>query len=119
MTQMLTPADILPVTAMVVLTPSTGAIRLHYCAMVSPEAARDELGGTLADALLFVEGVCCTECATEALETRENNAFGRVCRSCGAGGCACVNFEDPHAPDVYFCFGCLDACHCRDCDPDD
>ncbi|HEX8321654.1 hypothetical protein [Longimicrobium sp.] len=101
--------------AMVVMAVSTGLVNLHRFPVVSVEEARDEFGGTLADALLFVDGVCCTECGTEASETRETSAFARVCRSCGAGGCACTVFEDPHARDVFFCSGCMAPCLCREC----
>lgn len=79
------------------------------------ETARDEFGGTLADALLFVEGVQCTECATEASETGENAAFPLRCQICNAPGCRCVLTEDPHCDDVFFCSDCAPQCGCRGC----
>lgn len=101
--------------AMVVPTPPNGRY-LHFFTVESVEDARDEFGGTLADALLFADAVCCTECGTEAAETRPTAAFELSCRSCGAPGCRCILSEDPHAPDVWFCSDCSSSCGCRDCE---
>jgi hypothetical protein len=87
---------------------------LHVFTVESVEDARDEFGGTLADALLFVDGVMCTECATEATETRDHAAVPRQCLSCGTAGCACIVVEDDHSRDTYFCLDCLPRCN-RSC----
>jgi hypothetical protein len=79
------------------------------------ENARNELGGTLADALRFVEGTTCTECGTEASETSEHAAFPLRCQDCNVPGCRCVLIEDPHCADVFFCADCLPPCGCRSC----
>lgn len=111
MTQTLIPS---PQHAMVVST-GGGRVKLHFFTVESPESARDEFGGTLADALLFVEGVQCTECGTEAAETRPTAAFEMTCRSCGQPGCACTLVEDPHCVGVWFCTDCAPQCGCRSC----
>lgn len=115
MTQTLIPS---PQHAMVV-SHSLGAGRwktnLHFFTVQPVEDARDEFGGTLADALRFIEGVCCTECGTEATETREHAAFPMRCQSCGTPGCECSLIEDPHCEDVWFCTDCAPRCGCRSC----
>lgn len=79
------------------------------------EITRDELGGTLADAILFVEGVQCTECSTEASETREHAAFQLTCYDCGQPGCRCILTEDAHRNDVFWCPDCETMCCCPGC----
>jgi hypothetical protein len=111
MTQTLIPG---PRHAMVI-NASAGSY-LHTFAVQTPEEARNELGGTLADALLFVEGVCCTECGTEASETREGAVFELTCQSCKRSGCRCILTEDPHARDAWFCEDCASVCDCRSCE---
>jgi hypothetical protein len=102
-----------PTVAMVTIYPT---LQLHIVPMDSVESARDELGGTLADALRFVDATCCTECGTEASETRDTAPFELSCRSCGIPGCRCILTEDPHAPDVWFCSDCAPRCGCRECE---
>jgi hypothetical protein len=87
----------------------------HYFTVQPVEDARNEFGSTLADAIQFVNGVGCTECGTEASETRENAAFPMRCQTCNAPGCGCSLTEDPHCEDVFFCFDCAPSCGCRDC----
>lgn len=115
MTQSLTPA---PMTAMVVTNVTTGKIALHFYPIQSVAECREEFGPTLTDAKVFVEGICCTECGTEACETRFTAAFEKSCQSCGLPGCRCVLSEDPHALDVWFCQTCQPSCGCRDCTGD-
>jgi hypothetical protein len=106
MTQTLNPQ---PTVAMVVPSPPTGHV-LYVLPMQTVEEARDEFGGTLADALRFVDSVMCIECATEASETRATAAFELSCQSCGIAGCRCVLTEDPHCTDVFFCRECQPVC---------
>lgn len=87
----------------------------HYFTVEPVESARNEFGGTLADALRFVEGVQCTECGTEASETRPSAAFQLACQSCGTAGCECSLTEDSHCEDVWFCADCQPQCGCRSC----
>ena len=98
-----------PLMAMVVPSPPLAHV-LCFFPMQTVEEARDEFGGTLADALRFVEGVMCTECATEASETRTTAAFELSCQSCGEAGCRCALTEDPHCTDVWFCRDCQPVC---------
>jgi hypothetical protein len=100
--------------AMVISHHALGVTRLHRFPVASVEEARDEFGGTLADALLFVDGVQCVECATEATETRDHAAVPRQCLSCGTAGCACIVVEDDHSRDTFFCLDCLPLCN-RSC----
>jgi hypothetical protein len=106
MTQTITPA----VQHAMVVAPIGQPHYLHIFTVESVEDARDEFGGTLADALRFAEAVCCTECGTEASETRTTAAFELSCTSCGIAGCRCVLTEDPHCTDVFFCRDCQPVC---------
>lgn len=103
-----------PVSAMVVHS-WDGQHKLHLSPMHPVEEARDVFGGTTADALLFVEGVNCNACGTEAMETRNTSAFARECRSCGTSGCACIVVADEHADGVFWCLACHPQCMCREC----
>jgi len=116
MTQTLSPALAPAVQHAMVVTRIGLPHYLHVFTVESVEDARDEFGGTVADALLFVEGVCCTECATEASETRPHAAVQRSCRSCGTVGCECVVVEDDHYRDVFWCLECQPSCGCRECE---
>lgn len=82
------------------------------------ESTRDLFGGTLADALRFVAGTCCTECGTEASETAEHAAFPLRCQDCGVPGCRCVLTEDPHCGDTFWCADCFQSCGCFYCTGD-
>lgn len=95
--------------------PSLHCVVRHYFTVESVETARIEFGGTLADAVQFVDGVGCIACGIEASETRENAAFPMRCQACNAPGCWCVLTEDPHCEDVFFCSDCAPSCGCRDC----
>jgi hypothetical protein len=102
MTQTLISNYTQPRTAMVVQHPVLGVTRLHYVPMTTVDMAREEFGPTLADAVAFVEGTCCTECGMSAEESRVD---GRECRGCGIQACACLVTEDPHTTDVFWCGG--------------
>jgi hypothetical protein len=106
-----------PYVAMVINHHAIGVQR-HLVPMQTVEQARDEFGGTLADAQRFVDATMCNECGTEAAETRETAAFELSCISCGEAGCRCVLSEDPHSTDTWFCSDCQQVCGCRDCTDD-
>lgn len=114
MTQTLTPA----VQHAMVVNRLHAEHYLHFFTIESVEDAREEFGGTFADAVRFVEAVSCTECGTEACETHATAAFELSCTSCGIAGCRCVLSEDPHCTDVWFCRECQPMCGCWDCTGD-